>query len=447
MSVGAEFDGVLPHGDLADRGPEEPRIIHCEEHGPVDIPLSEVLDGKDRLNLNPEIESGDYFAVSLRQGVLTLRARGYVGYLPLNNRVVVYVRPRVPISNLSRLTRIAGELPTVLTSLRGYETADEWNDGLIDVYAAALIDHVKMVSMAGLLKDYQERQTLSSFPHGRVLTSRTIHTLIPRGIKHAAYISWHERTADNAVNRCLKYAVWCIAQQYTARSSLGQKARKLHRALNALYPVFDGVQLDHSHRFVSDPLVTGAHRLPALRVYYRDALNVALAAISQRAVLIDNTDGGVRLPSLVINMNKIFEGYIRNTLASYAAEASWCLEVRDGNWNPEPLFHDAAEPDATPDIVLVRSDGTAALILEVKNVPKTDRDAINQGITYAVSFGTRCVALVHPCSANQSSGMELLGTAGNIAVYRYRIDLGAQDLFLEEARFGAAVARLVEDLG
>lgn len=251
MSVGVEFNDVLAHGDPTSRGPEESRIIHCEEYGPVDIPLSAVLDDKGRLNLNPEIERGDYFAVSLRQGVLTLRARGYVGYLPLNNRVVVYVRPRVPISNLSRLARIAGELPTVLTSLRGYETGDEWSDALVDVYAAALIDHVKIVSMSGLLKDYQERQALSSFPHGRVLTSRTIQTLIPRGINHASYISWYERTADNAANRCLKYAVWCIAQQYAVRSSLSQKARRLQRALNALYPVFDGVQLDHSQRFVT----------------------------------------------------------------------------------------------------------------------------------------------------------------------------------------------------
>lgn len=70
------------------------------------------------------------------------------------------------------------------------------------------------------------------------------------------------------------------------------------------------------------------------------------------------------------------------------------------------------------------------------------RDHRLTDITYAVSFGTRCVMLVHPCSSNQRPGTDFLGTAGDIAVYRYRIDLSAQDLSFEEEGFGAAVARL-----
>lgn len=421
-----------------------PRVILCEEQGPIDVPLGEVIDRSGRLHLNPEIQDGDYFSVSLRKGTLTLRARGHVGYVPLNDRLVVYVKPRVPISNLSRMARVAGLAPTVLTSLRGYETGDKWSDALVDVYAVALIEHVERLAASGLFRDYVRRYNVSSFPHGRVLVTTTIQALHARGIKHEAHITWFDRSIDNAVNQCIKYAIWWIAQQYVARrTTLRGEARKLHRRLNALYSVFDGVHLDHQRRFMDDALVTGERPLPSLRAYYRDPLNVALAAISRRAVLIESTDGPVYLPSLVINMNNVFEAYVRNVLHTYAAASRWAFQIIDGNHKPKPLFDAHTPYDATPDIVVERPDESAALVLEVKNIPKTEREAINQAVTYAVCYRTNNVVLVNPCAAEQGSGLRLLGSIDNVAVYQYRYNLGAADLSVEDAKFGSVIGSIL----
>ncbi len=429
--------------------PSSPRVIPCEEQGPVNIPLEEVLDSSAQLRLNPDIENGDYFAVHLKNGSLVLRARGYVGYIPLNDRIVVQVRPRVPVRNLSRLIQLSGVPPTVLTTMRGYDTHGEWNDSLLDAYAGALLGHVETVISHGLLREYVRREEVSSFPRGRVLFSRTIQDLRPRGIRHAAHVAWFDRSADNGPNRCLKYAMWTLARRYIELQPKRRESRVLHRRLNALYATFESVALDHERRFLDDNLVRGTRSLPTLRAYYRDALTLARAVIDQRAVLIESAGGSVRLPSIVLNMNYVFEAYVRNVLRQHAETEGWSAAVLDGNDEGKKyLFNATPSPQATPDIVVRATDGTTPLVLEVKNVPVqaefSDRNAINQAISYALSYRAKRVVLVHPrASWVQPIGLRLLGEVDDVAVYQYRLDLGAEDLPAEDAKFGEAVAQLL----
>jgi 5-methylcytosine-specific restriction enzyme subunit McrC len=426
-----------------------PRIVTCESYGPVEIPLEEVLEPSGRLSLNPDIGSGDYFAVSLSAGVLTLRARGFVGYIPLNDDIVVHVKPRVPVSNLSRIVNLSGEPPTVLTSVRGYTTTAEWSDLLLDVYAETLIGHVETIATSGLMRDYARREDVSSFPRGRVLLHPTIQRLDPRGIHHKVHETWFERTVDVPANRCLKYALWALARRYINLEAKAGKQRKIHRKLNALFTLFDGVGLDHRLGFMDDPFVQGSRPLPTLRSYYRDALNVARAIIQQRAVLIDSPGGSLRLPSIVLNMNYVFEAYVRNVLRTHAEASAWPVEVQNGNdEGKKDLFNEKPSEAATPDIVVAAPTGTIPLVLEVKNVPIKDRfserDHIAQVITYALSYRTKRVVLVHPRRSRfQSGGMRRLGVIDDVEVHQYRFDLGADNLEDEEFRFGEAVAALL----
>jgi 5-methylcytosine-specific restriction enzyme subunit McrC len=426
-----------------------PRVIRCEEQGQVDVDLSELQGPSGTLSLNPEIEGGDYFAVSLRRGVISLRARGYVGLIPLSEGVVVDVRPRVPVRNLSRVIHVSGEPPTVLTSLRSYATAPEWSDSLLDVYARALAGYVEVVASSGLLRDYVRREEDSSFPRGRVRLDGTLR-LRSRGINHKARVAWFERGDDNAPNRCLKYAIWLLAQRYIARRSADDRSREAHRHLNALFPIFDGVSLDHGKAFLDDPVVSGARELPTLRSYYRDALNVALAIIRQRSIVLDSSGGSVRMPSFVVNMNYVFEAYIRNTLRRYVAAHGLAGDVLDGNDEGSRRLYDGrADPEATPDIVLQPHDtAIPPVVIEVKNVPvkgsESERDHVNQAATYGLAYRAPRVVIVNPrASAFQPAGLYFLGDIDHVAVYQYRFDLGATDLSNEDEQFGDVIAGLM----
>jgi 5-methylcytosine-specific restriction enzyme subunit McrC len=436
-----------------------PRVIECEEYGTIDVPLEKVLTKSGKLNLHSSVERGDYFAVNMKRGALTLQARGFIGLIPLNDQLVVQVKPRVPIKNLTRIAEIAGMPATVLSFVRNYGTESRWSDSLIGIYAGALVEHVEDIIRYGFFREYSRQEEVSSFPRGRVILNRSIRSLESRGIHHAAHVSWYQRSIDNASNRCLKYALWTIAQHFIREPPNDRAGRILHRRVSALHSMFDGVDLDYQRLFLSDAIVSGYRDLPALRSYYRDALEVSLAIIHQRAIMMEDTSGNLRLPSMVLDTARAFEAYIRQVLSLFAAEEGWRLSVLDGNAEGKrplfapspklPSFPTAVPPDATPDVVLRAADEVTPLVLEVKNVPLkgiselSSRDAINQAVTYAVTYRTNQVLLIHPCAAGQANGMRLLGKVGDIKVHQYRFNLAAADLPGEDALFASAVAELL----
>ncbi len=428
-----------------------PLVISCDEQGPVNIPVADLLDASGKLALNSDVESGDFFAVSLRKGVITLRARGYIGFIPLTKGVVVHVTPRVPVSNLARLIELSGEPPTVLTSMREYPTAEEWNESLLDIYARALTKYVETIGSEGLLRQYVRHEDVGSFPHGRVLQTSTMR-LAARNVRHKAGFAFFARTSDNPPNRCLKYAVWLLAQRYIVRGRGDRTTREIRSQLNALYPMFGDVTLDHSRAFLADEQVQGIRPLPSHRQYYRDPLNVAVAVIRQQAVLLDQPGTDVRLPSIVVNMNRVVEGYIRTVLRHYVETEDIDASVLDGNdEGKRGLFDGKRTPEATPDVVVEPRDrGVPPLVLDVKNVPlaenatTSDRDSVNQIVTYVLAYRAQRGVLVHPrASALQAPGLHRLGTIDQVAVYQYRFDFGAADLQAEDERFGAEIAQLL----
>lgn len=425
-----------------------PRIISVKEHEPLSVSLAGLLDDSGRLRLNREIEEKGYFAAYLKNGRLRLQATGYVGHIPLNDQIVVNVTPRVPVANLSRMLRLSGEVPTGLTRTRGYATTESWNDSLLDIYASALIRHVESIASGGLLREYQRREEVSTFPRGRILMTESAVRLRPRGITHAVAVSYFHRTTDNPANRCLKYAIWFLAGRYARLRQRTGPARRLHQRLNVLYALFEGVELDHRLDFLRDPEVRGARPLPALRAYYRDALDLAVTIVRRHGVEIETHGESVSLPSLILNMNKVFEAYLRNVLGRYARENAWSPRVLDGNADgKKPLFDEEPSADATPDIVLRGPDGGHPAVIEVKNVPvegPSKRESIEQAVTYGVSYRCQHVVLAHPRGVSgPDPGLRLLGRMAELRLYQYIFDLDADDLASEDDRFGEAIGTLI----
>lgn len=425
-------------------------IIRCEEQRHVDIEMRRILDINGQLMVDAEItESGDFFAVSLRKGQLRLLARGYVGYIPLNDHLVVYVRPRVPVHKLSRLAALAGQPARALQVMRAYQTEPGWNENLTDLYAAALLDeHIPAIRTSGLLRDYRRREEVTTTPRGRLLLSATIRTQWARGLRHKTTTSWFERTADTPANRCLKYAMWLLSQEYARDEAPSTDRRRLVQRLNGAYPLLNAVQLDHSREFLTDPVVTGVRPPPPARSAYRPALDLAVSLITQRSVVLAEDTGPVRLPAVVLDMNELFENLVRKTLQRAATERGWTSRVLDGNREGrKPLYTDRSSPPATPDVVLQRLDGSTPLVIEVKNSQVSSaglpaRDATNQAATYGLSYNTNEVLLVHPRGEDQEGGWSDLGHIGAVHLSQYRVDLAAEDLTTELGRLANIVERI-----
>ena len=67
----------------------------------------------------------------------------------------------------------------------------------------------------------------------------------------------------------------------------------------------------------------------------------------------------MELPSLLVNLEAVFETYARRVLEKGLVS----VKVRDGNGDgAKPLFDNRATPVAAPDIVILKDDGRPAVV-------------------------------------------------------------------------------------
>jgi 5-methylcytosine-specific restriction enzyme subunit McrC len=424
-------------------------VYRVKEFASTDIPVRDLLDESGELRLNSDIEKNDYFTIQLSKGRLCVRARGYVGLISLNDRVAIDVVPRTPFTNLSRVLMVSRHVPESLARSRPYPRDSLWIDSLLDAYTEALLSQVEEIASQGLLREYRRHDVVTASPRGRILATATAR-LQARGKSHEVATSRFERTADNAANRCLKYALWFLAGRLANQAPRERKHRNLLDRLAPLYAMFEEAPLDHSLGFLRDRLVDGRQRLPSLRSYYRPALDIAAAIVFEHGVKLDAAGGTVQLPSLALDMGRLFEQYLRNVLRAEARERGWTEAVLDGNMEGRSLlFDEQPSADATPDIVLHEpATDRYPLIVEVKDVPvkdfHSDRSALEQAITYGVSYRCNTVVLAHPrAESNSFTGLRRQGRMGELTIYQYVFDLAADPLQDEETRFTSAMEQLL----
>ena len=431
------------------------RVIRVREFDSVEVSPDEVLtDG--RLTIYDWLEGKGYFSLTVGTRATRLYARGHVGLIPINDHLTLEVVPRVPLGSLSRLLEVSRVAPkAIMNVVRMYDREGTMYPSIAVLYAAALRDRIEAIASQGLLKEYERRHELTSFPRGRIDVRRTM-SQAARGNTHHVAVSYFQRSVDNPSNRCLLFAVWRLAQYIdrVASSLPERQVRRARRDLTYSMHQLQGVHLDLNEEFLRDGVVTGMSPLPTLRAYYRGALDLALAIIGRQAVLLERRGSEFRLPSLVVDMSAVFEAYARETLARASEVEAWTERVLNGNkWPPiggsKRLFDDGLPIRATPDIVIEarpRPGEIHRLLIEVKYKPASDqpdRNDLNQAITYGASYKAGRVVLLQPkADGSLRNGLEVLGRIGGLLVYRYVLDLGAADLSEDEGKFATTMREL-----
>lgn len=432
-------------------GDQRPPIVYSvREYELVDVPFEQLMrDGQ--LDLLPAIATSDYFSIVYTKASLRLQARGFIGLIPLNERVEIDVAPRVPIHNLAHVLHVGGFAPRVLEdATRVYDREDESMPSLRDVFAESLLDALDPIGTLGSLRDYRQRTERTSSPRGRVLLAARETQMAAIGASAHVRATWFERTADNAPNRCLKLVLRLLAVEYARR---GRDRRRILRRINIAYRLFHGAALDTRMTFISDPVVAGLRPLPALRAYYRPALDLALMILSRSSVALDRPGSSVTLPSMVLNLDDVFEGYARAALGAQMAQLTSRFVVEDGNGGGRKALFDApASRQANPDIVVRdRDTGETPVVMDVKYKPAKkppDRDDLNQVIAYAASYRAPRVVVVQPKAHGKDRvGLHRLGAMGRLEAFQYVIDLESSDLPGEAGAFARAVHELAVSAG
>lgn len=178
----------------------------CREHEPADVPLHElVVDGQ--LVIYPEVAQKGYFDLDYGKGRLSLRATRWVGLIPVSDRVVLHVRPKVEIENLLRMVaraRTGHEMRPLDAVVRGYGIDLAGVDDPEAVYAAAFAAALGLAATAGVIKRYRERTSDVDW-RGPLRVAESVERYYARGVRYRHVFAPVDLTVDNDENRILKF--------------------------------------------------------------------------------------------------------------------------------------------------------------------------------------------------------------------------------------------------
>lgn len=425
------------------------KVVDCVEYAHIDLDPALWFGEGHRAIFSSEIDGKDVLRANFSGGVLRLQATSYVGVIPINDRVVLRVKPRVPIRSLTRMVIETGHGVMALSAIRDYAGHGPADDWAMDRYTDALLDYVDELLDAGLLRTYERREDEGRFPHGRFEFTPTIQRFAARGVPNKAAFSWFERSVDTPANRCIKTAMEIVydhlmKSKQKPRKGDQSRVRRLAGQFVAFYEVAD----DPDYRFLDNLQVLGLAPLPDSRSYYRPVLDLSVLIVRGIGIALDIGGEDVQMGSLLVNTNELFEKFVRVSLVKCARADHWPVDVLDGNTEgrvdlydvpdelpmplgtPLPAMASRDPGKAQPDIVLRAPDGRVLLIAEVKNTVTSDlalpeRGHVEQAVTYALRYGLSCTLLIHPWSSG-NKGLVYVGRVRSIDVYDYRFDLSSE---------------------
>ena len=171
-------------------------------------------------------------------------------------------------------------------------------------------------------------------------------------------------------------------------------------------------------------------RLPDLRHYYLDIVDICFIILEGSSVELMEQSGTYGMHSFILNLEDAFEKYTRQVLRQAKRLKAENVPVSDGNKEGRStLFSDNIKYDAKPDLV-IGSTGNVMALGEVKYKTKLAEDDRYQLIAHASAYGVRRAFFVTPTGERDLSGplyIGKVGTAAPIEIYHYYIDLENSD--------------------
>ncbi|MQY29634.1 5-methylcytosine restriction system specificity protein McrC [Nocardia aurantia] len=459
-------------------------LIPAVEYGYPEVAVEDFIDPIGNLQLLPEAAKR-YVKVDFKDNTLRLQPQAFVGIYPVTHDRYLKVEPRFPIANLTHMVTVTGGSKIALDILREYPASDKSEVWMREVMIDALLAAIDPIRQKGLIRAYERKDAESSFPHGRIDIGATLSRHVARGSGHVAQFSWYERSIDNLPNKVIKSALVQLGKFQSGSIATKKKQgagrtpderRRSARLTNAIH-LFQGVTIPKRSTVQFRELARTAHiRIPESRTYYREALDLSVAVLDELGFdLADLPDReNLRIPSIVIEMEKLFEQFVRVSLATIFASriregptpARNRISILDGNSRSVSmsLYSDSAnwmdvlekpyrmvtttekKPKTTPDIVVGLPDGWKPIVADMKYKPVTEyisRSDLEQVIVYATKYVSPVAMTIRPASHIDHAGLYLLGTVGEILVADYRIDLGADNLNVEMGKLADAFENLV----
>ena len=359
-----------------------PRLIELREYESVivdDLSVTQVS------LLRSELRSleADYRGA----GRWSLRAGHHVGYLRVQD-LQIHVEPKIGIWNLLYLLLDSADLPW-----RADPVEAATQPRLVDAFAQLFARPVRQATRSGVLQGYQRREAALRVVRGQWLVNqqlrRHFHQLVP------VEVAYNEYTENIPENQLI-----VTASQVLRRTTSSLHVRRVVH--QALAPFAEQIEPLPRWQWSEQPTVDWS----PLNRHYRVAVELARIILTHAAT--SHQAGSVSTSGLVININDVFEQFVRRNLrralAGPGSEITKCTS-RDG------LRLDAAgrvvlEPD-----ILWRQHGVLQLVADVKY-----KKLVPTGYRHADLYQMHAY-----CTASKVRGGLLIYGEGNAEPRRHQI--------------------------
>lgn len=208
--------------------------------------------------------------------------------------LVLEVRPKMPISSVLFLVSYACK------AVEWFNQQPEFGRelDLTEVVAIMLARMVEQTTRRGLLNGYRTEDEPLQAPRGRILIDEQLRRRL--GISPPIEVRHDNFTTDVIENRLLLAALSRLGR-------LPLRSASAKRELLRAQRLFGAVERVHfSRTTVPDVLFTRLNR------HYQAA--ISLATLVLRSASLDLGTGGARGSALLIDMNEVFEQFVRNAL-------------------------------------------------------------------------------------------------------------------------------------
>ncbi|MDR1266504.1 MAG: McrC family protein [Propionibacteriaceae bacterium] len=410
------------------------KLIELLEFEDKEIPLSALMrDGRFML----DERSQKYIKVKVTGSTVRLQADRFVGTFPVSDELYVLVTPRTKLTSLSFMLARSGEVPSAIQGFSGRYLPDfVASEHAARVYGPSLVADMERIVRRGLVKEYSRNDDPSPW-RGRFRASETVTRWYAKGIRFKHVFDQIELSVATTKNMALKAATVMVRDWYAENAPKSQVVRRANQVLREL----GGVPSWEGHEEVLSRLLFDELSCETNRSYRLDRGAQWLSfAILQGALPNVEKRGTTPLDSLIIDVSRVFEGFVRRELGSQLEPLGFT--VLDGNEkdNTNTFFADVKFYEVHPDIIVRRQAG-APVVIDVKyKLNPDDRDRYEL-LSFMDAFEASVGAFI--CPAVKGSGDKVMGTTrSHRTMHCLRFDLAAHSLAHESGLLGKKVAGL-----
>lgn len=237
-----------------------------------------------------------------------LKAKYYVGFISLNNEKIIQIKTKVPNDNLMFMISY---LYQQIESGNDINLMQDRNTGILDVIINVLINWVKKLIKRGLHKTYLKKEKLVSGVKGKILLSRNFN------LHHKLYCNFDDISHSNLENCILKATLRNILLMKNVNNYLKGEAKKIVKVLSNI----EDINLSEG--------IFNKLRFSRLNSHYIKLID--LCRLIYKNLSIKQKKGKYSFISFLVNMNKLFEDFIRQYLINNLLNEK-IKKTRKSNW-------------------------------------------------------------------------------------------------------------------